>query len=406
MFFIFKKTALFLALLYLFVNDVAAESIYTQDRSLFPYELLEIKAEKEDIVLEGFALLRDKHHFISNKSHEYALILKSKNDYFEIPAQHLAYDLSYMMQYRGYPRCSQNRLGAKNCNYYFKNVGFRAKIPINKLKINEEYEVFLKLRSKVLKQDFITALYYPQDYEKSLEFQQDRLHIKSSYKKMQLEQFYHTLVARTGPSPYTKALSLGKDCSKAYANTAFFKENSRFDQILAVERYKNLVTYYKVNVKDAGCYRLRRRVEEGKGSIAYLPSLYVHYSGDALKILREAIYRKPVIEANDLSIWQYDSIDFKEHARAWDEREGDISDRLKVETGDFTSRIPGKYPIVYRVQNRYGLKSKRKITLTVKKRPSRFRFIDQLNLQDYVYKNSFWKMRPYLDELRRAVFSS
>lgn len=401
-----KTFLISIALLACFTNKTYANEKITHDRSLFPYELLSIESENNAILFEGYGLLRDQHHFLSDRTHAFSIVLKSKEHSFEFPAKLKNINLSYMMQYRGHPWCKENEIKKKNCNYRFKNVGFTASIPLDKLQENIEYDVYLKLHSKILKQSFMTPLYYPQPYEKTLKFDQDEILLKSSFKNMGIHQFYHTLVARTGPSPYSQALEIGGNCSKSYGNTAFFKENTHFKHILDTKKHQNLVTYFQVRVKDAGCHNMRKRVIESsqqKDPLVFLPSLYVNFTGESLKIKRIPIYRHPVIYAKDFSILQYEEVDLKKYAKAIDEREGDITHRIDSFPNKIDSRRPGKIPVRYYVQNKWGKKSEKQIIVTVQERMHRFRYIDSLSLYPYIYRNLLWNKKPYQDELLRAL---
>lgn len=386
-------------------NIEADTLIETNKRNEFSYEILDVNITNNYITINGWGLLPARHHFIGSSTHSYDLVFKGNNHNLEYKGSINNTNLTKIMEYRGIPKCSQNSLNKKNCNYLFENVGFVFNVPLDDLKTNENYKLSLKLHSKPLKSTFITDLYYPKDTAIETIHNDRNIKLTAHYQTMNLEVFYHTLVARTKASPLSKAYETGKSCSHAYKNTAFFKQNAIFYNIRGIEKYNDLITYFKVNVKDAGCVNNRRRVDEGliDQDTVYIPSTYVNYQGKPLSVQVKQILHKPIIKAENQTINQYSKYDPYNYAEAEDKQDGNITDKIVVTKNTVNTRIPGRYQTCYKVTNSFKLTSTKCIDVFVIKVKTYYRYINKRS-KEVFYKNSvIWNTKDLQAKLNKVL---
>lgn len=404
-----RKLCVFLLFLYLLMGQTrtleAKTVIKTQDRSLLSYEILDVKVGQDQLVINGWGVLHDKHHFYGPQSHEYKLELKSSSHKLEYLGTFKNINLTRIMAYQGYPTCSNGALNKTNCNYNFNNTGFEFKIPLSHLKTGHQYTASLKIVSKALKTTYKSDLYYPKDHIIQRIHQDRNVVVQSHYQTMKLDAFYHTLIARTKPDLNSDPLKISGSCSSAYGNRAYFKANSLFHHIRGINIYDGLITYFKVNVKDAGCNNLRRRVIEGnlKNPVAYIPSLYVNYHGEPLKIKLDQIYHKPIIQAENQTIQQFSKFIPNDHATASDKRDGNLTMKVKVTYNNVNTLIPGQYKSCYEVHNSLNKSDSKCIRVDVIKANTYYRFVNKQSLEPMLDKSILWKQNSFKSILERIL---
>ena len=387
------------------VQSIQAEVLKTNDRQVLSYEVLETTFKEDYLVIKAWAILPNQQHFLNEKTHDYQMILRDKQGTeYKFATEQLNYDLTDLMAYRGYPHCNMHQTKQKYCNYTFHNVGFETRIPLKSLKPDQEYKMAIRVHAKQIDQQYESPLYYPKD--RTIEHKRGGLHyqIRSHYNKMGLTQFYHTLVARTKPEPFTTILRLGHDCSAAHRNEAFFKQGAIFNQILDVKKYKNLITYFKVAVKDAGCQNNRRRIEEDSHSniYAYVPSTYVNYHGEAMNLSIETITSKPEIIAHNQVITQYETFNPLFDTIVSDPLDYAIQNKLKIKH-NINNRIPGTYEVCYSVTNRFNNTAKSCINVQVIPIKTRIRYIHPISFDHLIKRSKLWKQQAFQKELLEAL---
>lgn len=382
----------------------AHQVIHTKERSVLAYEVLDVKITPSELRIEGWGILPDKHHFIGEQSHQYFLELQSQSHKLEFKGSLKATDLSKIMEYRGYGRCSSSSLNQTNCNYDFKNVGFIFIVPLNQLKTNHQYQASFKIKSTPLNVTYQSDLYYPKDHAVEKIHLDRNIVVQSHYQTMHLQAYYHTLAARTAPGLSAPELKVGASCSSGYENRAYFQKDSLFKQIKGIEKHQELITYFKVHVKDAGCFDLRRRVNEGtfNDQIAYIPSIYVNYHGAALKIKVAQIYHDPVIQAENQSLMQFTPYEALDYAKASDKKDGDISHQLKVTYDNVNSFQPGQYTSCFSVKNSLDRKTSKCIKVDVIKAYTFYRYVNKTSIHILTENSQLWshqKLKALLENI-------
>ena len=383
----------------------AREVIETNNRSVFSYELLNTEIDNQNLRITGWGVLHDMHHFTGQDSHTYRLILQSNGHSLSYPGTILNTNLTRIMAYQGYPTCPKGSLNQTSCNYQFNNSGFRFSVPLNDLKTGHQYKASLEIESKPLNKTYKSDLYYPKDHSVQRIHKDRNISLKSHYQTMKIHSFYHTLIARSKADVNSNAVRIGESCSIHYDNKAYFKINSIFNNIRGIETYDSLITYFKVNIKDAGCHNLRRRVSEGNhnDTYAYIPSLFVNYSGDPLKIDVEQILHKPKIYAENQSIVQYSPYRALDYATADDLKDGNITDKIYVTYNDVETFTPGQYKSCFEVQNSLNEYDSKCIDVDVIKANTFYRYVNPVSLDAFLDKSTIWQQRTFMRTIQRIL---
>lgn len=404
-----RKLCVFLLFIFILHTQTikidANEAIQTNDRSVLAYEILDVSMTKSELRIIGWGILPDKHHFKGSNSHEYQLNLSSGQHTLNYSGAIKNTDLTSIMEYRGYPRCPSGALNRNNCNYDFKNAGFEFTVPLNDLKTGNKYSTSLEIKSKPLNKSFKSNLYYPKDHSVEQLHLDRNIKLESHYQTMQLESYYHTLVARTQASPHSDSLKIGASCSSGYGNQAFFKTNSIYSNIRGIEIHDKLITYFKVNVKDAGCFDSRRRVNEGSinNPVAYIPSMYVNYHGEALKINVVQIIHKPVIQAENQTIQQFTEYKPLDYATATDKKDGNITKKIKLTYNNVDTFIPGQYKSCYEVHNSLNEMDSKCIDVDVIKANTYYRYVNKQSLGQFLDESKIWKEKNLKSLIERIL---
>lgn len=358
-------------------------TVDTIDRSKFNYEVLKTTMNGSILTIEGWGFINENQNLHGTSTHSFTIELHNKGVIRQYAASITNHNLSDIMKYTGYPNCKDSDYYRNNCNYTFNNVGFRAQIDVSDLPPDQSYSVYLLMHTKQTNKSFRAPLYYAQNQPLVYKSNNRTVSLTSNFKQMNFNIYYHTLRTSTQPQPANGIyhLRLLSNCSSSYENYAFYAQGAQFENILGVSYYQGVIPYYKVKVKDAGCYDARRRVKEGgvDGIIAHIPSTYVSYTGKPMTI-DIVEHRAPVISANDHMIEQYSNYNPLDFALANDKEEGDISHKINVFSNTVNPSIPGIYQSCYRVINKYNLMAEKCVKVTVMKLPVRIRYINNKSL--------------------------
>lgn len=379
---------------------IQAEPINTSDRSQFTYELLSLTLYNNEIYLQGWAFITQNQNLYGESTHTFRIELISNGRTYSYPAEILDHKLTSIMKYDGYPTCKDSDTKRSNCNYNYENVGFRARIKMLDLPVDQSYAFHLVMETKQTKASFRTPLHYAHESIISKDVKDVSYSIDVPFTQMSFDVFYHTLRATTTPSVsiVSNHLRLGTSCSLGYENYAFHKQGAHYKTVKSSTYYLNLVPYYEVQVQDAGCADSRRRVSEGRGPTIYIPSTFVNYTGKAVT-LDIVQHTAPIISANDHIIEQYSEYKPLDYASARDKIDGDITTRLKVTSSSVNTRFPGTYDSCYEVKNNRGMSTKKCVRVEVEKIPVRTRYINKGSL-DYANLN-IWKLFNLRSLLRK-----
>lgn len=370
-------------------------------RNKLNYEVLAVSRVNNSLYIDGWATMPSTQNFTSKSSHAYQLELKSKNDLININGKLTNQDLTKQMEYRGNPKCSSSSTNNINCNYDHKNVGFRFEVNLNQLKTNENYQAYLKMNAKQAKTNYRIPLFYVKEGATNISYNGRQYLINSDFKHTKLQVYSSALVARSGPSPLTAPIEIGKSCSSAHGNTGFLLQNAQFNHIKDVNIYNKQITYFKVRVGAYGCVNQRMRVVESTSSNRYthIPSTHTNYIGEPMTIRVRQIESKPVLTSENIEIMQYSTYDPYFKVFASDTHDGNITSKITLKSNTVNTRIPGEYQTCYTVTNTFNNTAQSCRFVKVIPIPSKRRFISKYTAHNT--RLSRWNRKDIKERLQR-----
>jgi len=111
----------------------------------------------------------------------------------------------------------------------------------------------------------------------------------------------------------------------------------------------------KVNLKKPGKYTVTYSVTDKAGNKTVKKV--------AIRVKRD---KAPVINgAKNQTIYVNNSISYKKGVKAIDDRDGNITKRIKINSSKVNRKKPGKYPVIYSVKDRSGNKTTKKVYVRV-----------------------------------------
>ncbi len=374
------------------------------ERNKLNYEVLNVYKSNDNIVIEGWATMPSTQHFKGQETHTYTMRLVSQSTSFEVQGTLKNDDLSEQMSYRGHPKCNNSVLNSLNCNYDHKNVGFRFEIPLNRFEVNSDYKIYLKMNAKQSHKSYEIPLFYLTEGETQFSYQQKDFIIQSDFRHTRLQVFASDLVARSGPSPLSDYINLGKSCSYNYGNSLYMMQNSQFNHIYDINYYNDKITYFKVGVKAYGCVNNRMRAIESKDSsiYAHIPSTHVNYMGNPMIIRVRQKESIPKLFAEHIEINQYEDYDPFFKVSALDAFDGNITDNIELLSSNVNTRIPGNYQSCYQVSNSFNKTTNGCRFVKVIPIPSKRRFISKYTAHDTQLKR--WNRTELREKMSNEYF--
>ena len=365
------------------------------DRSLFNYEITKMAVIDDLLLIEGWGLINKNQNLLGPSTHEFTLFLESTKENFFYNTELINYDLSEIMTDRRYSSCSQNEINNSRCNYTYKNVGFKTQIDLSLLSVDQSYQLFLGVHTKQTNLKLRSPLFYFEEASIEKKYEDKEIKIDSSFQLSQFMVYHDALVATPNPSisSTSNQINLGGNCSPGYNNRAYHQINTKYKNILGKEMYLNLVSYYKVKVRDLGCNDLRRRVGEGTSytdQIIYVPGTFVTFQGKPLSIDVVSI-SKPIISASDVEIDQYSKYNPYSNVEAYDVIDKNLTNKILVYNNSVDTNVPGIYNTCYSVKNSKNRTANLCIKVNVKKIKTRIRYINNQSLFDaklFLWKDS------------------
>jgi len=116
----------------------------------------------------------------------------------------------------------------------------------------------------------------------------------------------------------------------------------------------------KVNLKKAGKYVVTYSVKDSAGNMVTKKAT-----------IRVKADKAPVITGvKNRTIYVNGSISYKEGVTAYDDKDGVITKKIKVNSSKVKRGKPGKYVVVYSVKDSYGHKTIKKAVITIKRKQS------------------------------------
>lgn len=331
-----------------------------------PYEITNVEVSSDKLIIEGWGFINGNQHFIDASTHSISIEFSSNTDVFKSNVNLLPKDMSSLMYYRGARECGLNEYyqPSSKCNYSYKNVGFKAIVPLERFKKNEKYTAMLVVLAKQTNTTYKIQVYYPMlrplirqigDYQFSLE---------SSLKDTKLIINHDNVVVRSGPSASYPVINYGPSCGDAYKNSLFYQSHQIFSNI--IEKINvNDISVYRLKGDLLSCKQLKQRVKEGSTiNPMYIASTFVEYSGTMLTIQNKLINDSPVLTVEHPIIALNDAFNYKNYATAYDPEELDLTSKIQVLSNNYQNKI-GQYQIVLYVEDKYGYSDQKTMNVTV-----------------------------------------
>jgi hypothetical protein len=330
------------------------------------YEITNINYLNDQLRITGWGFAYMQQHFINSSTHDIFVQFENEVQASRHQATLLPIDQTQLLRYGSSSRCKDNVYYqlAMTCYYDYANVGFTVSVPLSIFQLNRNYTTYLIIHAKKIDKYLKIPIYFPLNEPIKTKVNDIEYASISNLKDTELTIISAHVYARSGTSTSYPIYSVGSNCSTAYLNRAYFKENTMYKNVY--ERYFDGVnTYYRVSANPSTCYLSRRRIVEGTLlTPVWIVSSYVQYSGTPLVITSRLINSAPWFEIQHPLITVGDSFNYKDYISAYDLEEGELSEKIAVISNPFTNKA-GVYSIIFEVSDKYGYKTSGIMNVTV-----------------------------------------
>lgn len=350
----------------LFARYIPVKSMDVVTRRQLRYEITNIHYHNGNIHISGWGFMYMQQHFINSSTHD--IFIQFENEYGSSRHQAtlLPIDQTQLLRYGSVRRCRDNEFNAQamTCYYDYANVGFSVSVPLSNFELGKNYTAYLIIYGKKLNVYQKIPLYYPLEQPITAKIGDIEYLSISNLKDTEITIISAHVYARSGPSTSYPIHRIGLNCSSAYLNRAYFRENTTYKQVL--ERYfDGTNTYYRISAASSVCYLSRRRIVEGTTiQPVWIVSSYVQYGGTPLMVTSKLINTSPWFEITHPTIYENESFDYRDYIRALDNEEGDLTEKITVNSNNFVNRA-GVYSLTFEVVDKYGYKATGIMNVTV-----------------------------------------
>jgi hypothetical protein len=378
----------------LFARYLPVKSMETVSRRELRYEITNIDYLSDQLRISGWGFTYMQQHFINSSTHDIFVQFENEFQTSRYQASLLPVDQTQLLRYGSAPRCKDNifHQQANICYYDYANVGFTVSVPLSQFQLNQKYSTYLIIYAKKLNIYQKIPLYYPLEQPIKTKINDIEYLSISNLKDTEITIISAHVYARSGPSTSYPIHSIGANCSSAYLNRAYFRENTTYKQVLE-RHFDGVNTYYRVSANPSECYLSRRRIIEGTLiRPVWIVSSYVQYSGTPLTITSQLINTSPWFEVTHPTINVNEPFDYKNYILALDQEEGDLSDKIRIISNSYVDQA-GVYPLVFEVSDKHGYTSTAIMNVTV---------VEPANIPPTIYANDtsvyrFATFDPYTD---------
>lgn len=381
-----------LFLLRFWLLDIHAATETSVTKYNLPYEITGVSIDQGSLVISGWAFISYQQHFIDSSDHQVEIEFISAGHGFREVAQLTMSSQTSMMEYFGSPQCSSTSLyqAPEICNYRYDNVGFTLKVPMERFNLDTNYQTNILVHAFTADRIYKTPLYFPMDNDLVLSQGNREITLISRLYDTELKVNATTVLARKEPSKTGLTWFSGINCSTSYLNQLYFLKDSVYKNVYE-KRLVGDTSFYRVSANLYLCSLYRRRIVEGSSlSPVWIASPYVLYSGSPLQISVKSINQAPSLNITNVEITEGDGFDYRDHVRAIDPEEGDISARISLLSSNFSSK-PGFYALEFIVYDLQGLSAQGTLFVNVLTKPNMKPIIHALDKQILQYS----KFDPY-----------
>jgi hypothetical protein len=249
----------------LFARYIPVKSMEVVTRRELRYEITDISYQHSNIKISGWGFMYMQQHFTNSFTHDIFIQFENEHGSSRHQATLLPIDQTQLLRYGRVPRCSDTEFykQAMTCYYDYSNVGFTVTVPLSTFQLGRNYTAYLIIYGKKLNVYQKIPLYFPLEQPIKTKIGDVEYLSISNLKDTEITIISAHVYARSGPSTSFPIYRVGTNCSTAYLNRTYFKENTTYKHVL--ERYfDGTNTYYRVSADPSGCYLSRRRIVEGK----------------------------------------------------------------------------------------------------------------------------------------------
>lgn len=350
----------------LFERYIPVKSMDIVTRRELRYEITDINYDANDLKITGWGFMYMKQHFINGNTHDIYIQFENEMEISRYKATLLPVNQTQLLRYGSVPRCRDTEFNRHSsiCYYDYANVGFTVSVPLNAFTLNRNYTAYLIIHAKQMNLFQKIPLYFPIDQPIKTKIGDIEYSSISNLKDTEITIIAAHVFARSGPTTTHPIYTYGTNCSTSYLNRLYFRENTMYKSVL--ERYfDGTNTYYRVSADPTTCYLSRRRIVEGNLiKPVWIASSFVQYGGTPLMITSQLINSAPWFEITNPTIRKDESFDYLSYIKAFDNEEGDISEKIQVISNNFENKI-GVYPITFEVLDKYGYKATGIMSVTV-----------------------------------------
>lgn len=366
------------------------------------FEVLSIETNQNELIVRGWAFISYKQHFNNSSDHSTFLEFFNINDQFRVQASLSNISQTQMMTYFGSPSCSSSSTNQmpEVCNYNYEQVGFEARVPLDRFKAGDSYQTNIIVQAHTAGISYKTALYYPLQNDLILSTSGRETIVTSRLDATELKINATTVLARKQAQKQSEFWFYGSNCSTTYRNQLFFQINTIYRKIYEKVINEN-TSYYRVGGNLNVCYDLRRRITEGTLiQPVWIASPYVLYSGTPLQIKVNLKNQAPMFIKEEISIYQGKTFILTDYVQAIDPEEGDISYRVVEISSNLDRFTVGRYTINVQVSDSEGLSSSTEVIVNVITRPNNAPVINanDIQIQQFTSFNGLEYVSAYDDE--------
>lgn len=334
-------------LTYLLSNLHVMAYSYDTTRDLLRYEITSIYFTDNNLIIEGWALLKNAQHFIDQSTHVYGLEVYGNaisKTYWELGSTK---DLTSLFHYNGTPFCAPTKIWTESsvCNFNYKNTAFRFYIPISDFEKNKGYDLNLLVHGYTINQSYKVPIYAPMKTIAGLRKKNTLYQAISSLDDSKLRVMNTQVYVRPNPADTSNYYYSGADCSTTYRNTLYYQQNSIYNKIYEKQLINDL-SYYRLSGQIGSCNGPRREVMEGQWlTNMWIPSVYVDYLGTQLKVYNSYVGTPPKITILEEPIIQKgDYFNWRNYVIASDKEDGDLTSKITMLKSSYVDEV-GDYKI-------------------------------------------------------------
>ncbi|MBE6114808.1 MAG: DUF5011 domain-containing protein [Erysipelotrichaceae bacterium] len=344
-----------LVMLLSFLGNIPVHGYEMVGKEKLVYEINSAVLESDGITLSGWSFIGESQHFTDPSEFSGSIVIYNGRHELEYPLVFRELDMTAIMKLLNTSRCGDkqyNRLG-RECYYDLTMVGWDVHIPLSDLMDDTRYLMKLQMSAHKTGEKYQTNVIFASESQSIHDSERDRVvSLNSGLDSTRLIVNHDLVLVRKNASEDSvKYVSL-YSCSTTYGNVLYFIKYSTYLNVLRYQVVED-VTWYRIGIKEAGCYQSMAVVREGSIP-AWIPSTFVDYNGTVATIDVVKNVYGPIIYLEDQMVYLGDTtFDPDAHVRAFDKQDGVI---VPIQTSsNLNVNTVGRYYVEYAATNSVGI---------------------------------------------------